>query len=236
MTADRHADGDDARQTAVLEAISGRRSVRGFLAEPVPRETLEKILTVAARAPSATNTQPWRVRVLTGATRARLSAAILAEREGGAIEPPPEYDYYPKSWPEPYLARRRALGWTLYALLGIKKGDQDAARRWQDNNFRFFGAPVGLIFTLDRKLATGSFMDVAMFVENIAVAARAFGLDTCPQAAFAHYHATIRRELALDEEELVVCGMALGRADEAAPANRLESAREPLENFAVFLD
>ncbi|WP_395697936.1 nitroreductase [Methylocella sp.] len=227
---------DEAAREAVLEAIAGRRSVRGFTSEPAPRETVEEILRVAARAPSATNTQPWRVHVLTGAARERLAAAILKEREDGAPEPEPEYGYYPKAWPEPYLSRRRALGWELYGILGIARGDRAAARRWQDENFRFFGAPVGFIFTLDRRLGGASFIDLAMFMQNVCVAARAFGLDTCPQAAFAHYHEAVRRELALEPPELVVCGMALGHEDPGAPANRLRAEREPLASFALFHD
>ena len=161
-------------------------------------------------------------------------AAIAAERATGAEEPPPEYRYYPDAWPEPYLTRRRALGWRLYGLLGIAKGDRAAARAWQDRNFNFFGAPVGLIFTLDRRLAIASFIDLAMFMQSISIAARAFGLDTCPQAAFAHYHAIIRDELRLPENEMVICGMALGYEDPDAPANSLRADREPIDAFAVF--
>jgi nitroreductase len=225
---------DPERRAAILAAISGRRSVRGFLDAPVPRATMEEILVAASHAPSATNTQPWRVYVLTGAARDRLSAAIAAERATGAAEPAPEYPYYPEAWPEPYLTRRRTLGWRLYGLLGIAKGDRVASRAWQDRNFNFFGAPVGLIFTLDRRLAIASFLDLAMFMQNVSIAARAFGLDTCPQAAFPHYHATIRDELRLPADEMVVCGMALGHADPDAPANKLRVDREPIEAFAAF--
>jgi nitroreductase len=172
--------------------------------------------------------------VLTGAAKDRLTAAIMAERASGADEPAPEYPYYPKAWPEPYLTRRRTLGWRLYGLLGIAKGDRAASRAWQDQNFRFFGAPVGLIFTLDRRLAIASFLDLAMFMQNVMTAARGFGLDTCPQAAFAHYHAIIRNELRLSPDEMVICGMSLGSADIEAPANRLRADREPLDAFAAF--
>jgi nitroreductase len=223
-------------RAAILAAISGRRSVRGFLAAPVPRAIVEEILIAASNAPSATNTQPWRVYVLTDAARDRLCAAIMADRTTGADEPAPEYLYYPKAWPEPYLTRRRTLGWRLYGLLGIAKGDRAASRAWQDQNFSFFGAPVGLIFTLDRRLAIASFLDLAMFMQNISIAARAFGLDTCPQAAFAHYHAIIRSELRLPGDEMVICGMALGYADPDAPANQLRADREPLKAFAAFRD
>jgi nitroreductase len=221
---------------AVVEAIRSRRSIRGFLKTPVPREAIVELLEAARRAPSANNTQPWRVYVLTGAAKERLSAAILSERATGADEPPAEYQYYSGKWPEPYQTRRRTLGYRLYDLLGIAKGDRAAARRWHDRNFEFFGAPVGMIFTVERSLAVGSYMDVAMFVENILIGARGLGLDTCPQAAFANYHATIRRELSLSSAEIVVCGLSLGYADHDAVPNTLQTDREPLENFATFLE
>ena len=228
-------EGPGEADNAVLSAITSRRSVRGFLADPVPRAAIETILRAAARAPSATNTQPWRVHVLTGAAKAGLTEAIMAERVTGAAEPAPEYTYYPTAWHEPYLSRRRTLGWRLYGLLGIGKGDRTESRAWHDQNFRFFGAPVGMIFTLDRRLGLGAYLDLGMFMQNIMIAARGLGLDTCPQAAFAGYHAIVRRVLDLPPEALVLCGMALGRADLGAPANRLETDRETLETYAAFL-
>jgi nitroreductase len=221
-------------ESAVLDAITSRRSVRGFTDAPVPRETVETILQTSARAPSATNTQPWRVHVLTGGAKDRLISAIMAERASGAPESMPEYPYYSTEMPEPYLSRRRAIGWKLYGLLGIGKGDRAGARAWHDQNFRFFGAPVGMIFTLDRRLGLGAYIDLGMFMQNIMTAARGLGLDTCPQAAFAGYHAIIREQLALPAEDLVLCGMALGLADNTAIANQVVADREPLENFAVF--
>ena len=182
------------------------------------------------------HTQPWRVYVLTGEARARLSALILQERATATGEPAPEYQYYPASWPEPYLTRRRTIGWQLYGLLGIVKGDRAAARAWHDQNFSFFGAPVGMMFTLDRRLGIGSYLDIGMFMQSIMIAGRGLGLDTCPQAAFAGYHEIIRRELALPPEELLLCGMALGWADHGALANTIESERAALDQYAVFRD
>ena len=222
---------------AVFDALVTRRSVRGFRPDPVPLGLVRDILTAAARAaPSATNTQPWHVHVLTGEARARLSRLILQERAGGTGEPAPEYPYYPAAWPEPYLTRRRTIGWQLYGLLGIVKGDRAGARAWHDQNFSFFGAPVGMMFTLDRRLSLGSYLDIGMFMQSIMIAARGLGLDTCPQAAFAGYHEIIRRELELAPEELLLCGMALGWADHGALANTIESERAALEEFAVFRD
>ena len=220
--------------SVVLDALEGRSSVRGYLDRPVPRQLVERILTAAARAPSGNNSQPWRVHVLTGPARARLGDAILAARQADQDDPAPEYDYYPRDWPEPYGARRRTIGWELYGLLGIQKGDKAKSRAWQDENYRFFGAPVGLILTRDRRLGLGALIDLGMFMEGVAVAARGLGLDTCAQAAFAHYHAIIRSELRLAPEDMVICGMSLGFTDTAAAANRLRTEREPLLGFATF--
>ena len=217
----------------VLDALESRFSVRGHLHRPVPCAAIETILTAAARAPSGNNSQPWRVHVLTGAAREGLGKAILAARKV-ADDPSPEYDYHPEAWPEPYRSRRRANGWELHGLLGIAKGGRARSRAWHGENFRFFGAPVGLILTRDRRLGLGALIDLGMFLDGIAVAARGLGLDTCPQAAFAHYHAVIRRELGLAPEEMVICGMSLGYADMAAAANHLRTEREPVSGFATF--
>lgn len=218
----------------VLDALRSRRSVRAFRDTPVPRATIERILEAAARAPSATNTQPWRTYVLTGTAKRSLSRAILAARADLQPEPAPEYPYYTDRWPEPYLARRRAVGWQLYGLLGIAKGDRTAARAWHGRNFDFFGAPVGMIFTTDRRLGISAFIDLGMYMQGIMTGARGFGLDTCAQAAFASYHAEIRAELGLAPEELVVCGMSLGEADPDAVPNRLTTERAPLAEHVVF--
>ncbi len=217
-----------------FEAIGTRRSVRGFLDTPVPEADVRRILAVASRAPSATNTQPWRVYVLTGAARQALSEAILAAHDRHEAVAP-EYQYYPKVWRSPYLDRRRRVGFDLYGVLGIARGDKPAMHAQHARNFSFFGAPVGMIFTIDRDMGYGAYLDLGMFMENIMVAARALGLDTCPQAAFASHHATIRRYLALPDEAVVMCGMSLGHADPAAAANALVTEREPVEAFATFL-
>ncbi len=219
---------------AVFKALESRTSTRGYLDRPVPLQTVERILQAASRAPSGNNSQPWRVHVLTGAARDRLGDAVLAWRATGQDDPAPEYAYYPDTWPEPYLSRRRANGWDLYGLLGIAKGDRTKARAWHDANFRFFGAPVGMVITRDRRLGLGALIDLGMFMEGVAVAARGMGLDTCPQAAWAHHHAIIRRQLALVPEEMVICGMSLGHADPDALANRLRTGRETVDGFATF--
>jgi nitroreductase len=223
---------------AVDAAITSRRSVRAFLPTPVPRAEIEAILEVAARAPSGTNTQPWRVHVLTGAARQALSADIRAayddpEQRAAHHE---QYAYYPTEWRSPYIERRRKVGWDLYSLLGIAKTDKAAMHEQHARNYAFFDAPVGLMFSIERVLQQGSWLDYGMFLQNIMIAARARGLDTCPQAAFTQFHRIIARHLGLGDEEMVVCGMALGHADPEALANRLVTDREPVAGFSRFLE
>lgn len=227
-----------AQAAAVDAALTTRRSMRAFLPTPVPRDTVEAILRVASRAPSGTNTQPWQVHVLTGAAKDRL-----CDRIGAIYEDPAElarhereYDYYPKAWTSPYLARRRKVGWDLYGLLGIAKTDKEGMHRQHGRNFRFFDAPVGLIFSIDRGMARGSWLDYGMFLQAIMVAARARGLHTCPQAAFTQFHRVIAEELAFRSDQMLVCGMALGYADPAAVENSLVTERAGVSEFARFID
>jgi nitroreductase len=219
-------------------AIRSRASIRAFLPTPVPRATIEEILAVASRAPSGTNTQPWTVRVLTGAARQRLVDAILAVYDDPAqcAQHSEEYAYYPTRWVDPYLARRRKIGWDLYGLLGIGRDDKAAMHAQHGRNYAFFDAPVGMIFTIDRVLEQGSWLDYGMFLQTLMVAARARGLDSCPQAAFTQFHRVVREVLALPDEEMVVCGMSLGYADMSRVENRLVTEREPVAGFARFLD
>ncbi|PZO77140.1 MAG: nitroreductase [Mesorhizobium amorphae] len=221
---------------AVDEAIASRRSVRAFLPDPVDPAVVRDILNVSARAPSGTNMQPWRVYVLTGAAKQGVADAILDSGIRAEKVEWDEYKYYPDHFFEPYLSRRRTVGFGLYAKLGIGRREVERMRAQHDRNFTFFDAPVGMIFTIDRRLAQGSWIDYGMFLENIMIAARARGLHTCPQAAFAPYHRQIRPILGLAEEEIVVCGMALGFEDTTKPENDLRTERAPLEDWATFLE
>lgn len=215
-------------------AITSRRSVRQFLPDPVPREVVEEILDVAARAPSGTNMQPWRGYAVAGAARAALCEAVQAAYDAQEDGHAQEVRYYPDEFFEPYLSRRRTVGWGLYGKLGIARGEGEKMRAQQRRNYEFFDAPVGLMFTIHRRLATGSWLDYGMFLQNIMTAARGRGLDTCPQVAWSQYHRAIRPVLGLAEEEIVVCGMALGYADPTAPENSLITARDPAASFMRF--
>ncbi|MEI2417416.1 nitroreductase [Orrella sp. JC864] len=228
---------DTAAALSLEEALSTRRSVRAYRPDPVPRELIERVFTMAGRAPSGNNAQPWRgVYVLTGQARQSLCRALTQAYDEPDQSPyQGEYAYYPKQWISPYLDRRRKVGWDLYTLLGIARGDKAAMHAQHRRNYEFFGAPVGLIFTIDRIMSQGSWLDYGMFLQSVMLAARALGLDTCPQAAFVPYHAVIARELKFAPDEMLVCGMALGWMDNEAIENTLVSEREPLETYLRFL-
>ena len=224
-------------QQIVDEAITSRRSIRAFLSTEVARSDIEAILEVAARAPSGSNTQPWKVYVLTGGKLQALSNAILAahnsEGQGGHEQ---EYNYYPVKWVTPYLERRRKVGWDLYALLGLGRENKAGMHAQHGRNYAFFNAPVGLIFTIDRVMEQGSWLDYGMFLQNIMVAARGRGLDTCPQAAFTQYHQIISSVLDLPADEMLVCGMSLGYADHSKIENTLLTERARLADFCRFIE
>lgn len=190
------------------------------------------------RVPSGTNTQPWQVYVLTGAAKDALSDEIVAtfNDPDALAQHHEEYDYYPSTWVDPYLARRRKVGFDLYGLLGLGRDNQAGMKAQHARNYRFFDAPVGLIFTMDRVMGQGSLLDYGMFMQNVMLAARARGLDTCPQAAFNQFHRIISQRLNLPASQKVVCGMALGYADMDKIENRLETERVPVSEFAHFID
>jgi nitroreductase len=219
----------------VLEAMRSRKSTRAYLDTPVARETVEAVLDAARWAPSGVNIQPWRVAVVTGSTKERISTDLFAARESRQPEKP-DYAYYPAQWEEPYKSRRKASGLALYAALKISKDDTFARLKAWNNNYRFFGAPVGLLFFVDRALSQGAWVDMGMFIENVMLAARAHGLDTCPQASMAEYPEIVRRILNVPESHALICGMALGYADTSAAANSYRTEREPVSAFTTWYD
>ena len=228
----------NSQQEIVDAAITSRHSIRAFLPDPVAREDIERILAVAARAPSGTNTQPWKVYVVSGESKQRLSAAILEAHNDPqlASQHTEEYAYYPREWVSPFIDRRRKVGWDLYALLGLTRDNKAGMSAQHGRNYQFFDAPVGFIFTIERILEQGSWLDYGMFLQNIMVAARGRGLATCPQAAFTQYHRIIEAQLGIPASEMVVCGMALGHADPARIENSLITAREPVSGFTHYFE
>jgi nitroreductase len=226
----------------VDEAIRTRMSVRAFTPEPVAPDVIRGILDLASRAPSGTNTQPWRVYVLRGASRDRLVDKVCAAHDALRANPAlaadyrEEYDYYPEKWVSPYIDRRRENGWGLYGLLGIGKGDKDRMHAQHQRNFRFFDAPVGLMFTVDRVMGRGSLVDYGMYLQNIMLAAREHGLHTCPQAAWNGFAKIILPHIGAGPDEMLVCGMALGHADTSAIVNTFHTPRVPVGDYTRWLD
>ncbi len=219
----------------VESVIQSRRSVRAFRKDPVSQDVLTRILEVASSAASAGNMQPWRVYVLTGEGLRRVVDAVCHAYETEPEKHSSEYDYLPKNNFEPYLSRRRKLGLAMYSLLGIEKGDKARMHAQHRRNFEFFDAPVGLIFTMDRKLPTACFFDQGAFWQNIMISAKAHGLDTCMQTIWSDYHRVIARELKFGEDEMMLGGMSLGYADPTATINTLVPERAPVSAFATFI-
>jgi nitroreductase len=229
---------DDLNQSApdVFAAARTRRSIRAYKADPIAIETVREIVALGRHAPSGSNIQPWRVHVLTGATLKRVGAAIQQAYLNDEPGHQRDYDYYTDPIYEPYLARRRQCGWGLYGTLGIGRGEHAKSKAYRATNYNFFGAPVGLIFTIDRKLEKGSWLDYGMFLQTMMLAARARGLHTCAEAAIASYPDIVRRELAITNDWIVICGMAMGYADPQAVINTFQPPRIELQEYAVFLD
>ncbi len=219
----------------VEKAIVGRYSCRAYLDRPVPRELIEKLLDTARWSPSGANIQPWQVAVVEGKTRARLSEALIAAFDSGA-RPAPDYRYYPGSWVEPYKRRRFQCGMALYQALGIERKDKTRRLEVWKENYRFFGAPVALFFFIDRNMAQGAWLDMGMFIQSLMLAAREQELESCPQASVADYPAVVRQVLGLDDDKLLLCGLALGYPDPDHPVNNYRTDREPVESFTTWFE
>ena len=227
---------------AVDQAITTRMSARAFTAQPVPREVLTHLLELAARSPSGTNTQPWKVYVLQGQSRDSLVQKVCAAHDEIRANPDKAadyreaYDYYPEKWVSPFIDRRRENGWSLYGLLGIGKGDKDKMHAQHQRNYRFFDAPVGLMFTVDKVMGRGSLVDYGMFLQTLMVAARGHGLHTCPQAAWNAFAKIILPHMGAGDNEMLVCGMSLGYADESDIVNTFRTPRESVASFTTWLE
>jgi nitroreductase len=228
---------------AVIDmAITSRRANRAFTHVPVARQTIADLLQVASRAPSGSNTQPWKVYVLQRASRAALVEKVCAAHDAIRADPAlasdyrEEYEYYPEKWFSPYIERRRENGWGLYGLLGIGKTDKEKMHQQLQRNFKFFDAPVGLMFTVDRGMGRGSLLDYGTFLQSVMIAARGRGLHTCPQQAWNTFNKIILPHIGAGPDEMLVCGMALGYADEAAVVNTFQTPRVPVTEFTHWLD
>lgn len=218
-----------------MQVMHARHCVRAFLDKPVSENLIRDILEAARWAPSGTNTQPWQVIVVRGATKQKLTDRLIAMRDR-EIKPNPDYAYYPDNWVDPYRTRRIVCGKALYTALGIARDDKQRQKIAWENNYRFFGAPVGLLFFIDKQLNQGSWIDMGMFLQNVMLAAKANGLDTCPQASLAEYPDEVRDLLGVSAEWAVVCGMSLGYANTELPVNQFRLPREAVDDFTRWYD
>ncbi len=222
---------ETALKQAVIDAVGGRRSIRRFLPTEVADDIVMEILAIAARAPSGQNMQPWLVHFVTGEVRNALCTAVTAAAAAGDRND--DYPYFPKEIREPYLSRRRKVGFDLFALYGVDRHDLEGRKTALLRNFEFFGAPVGLFFTMERDWGLGAWIDVGNYMMNVMTVARAYGLETCPQQAWAEYAPPVRAVLNIPDHHVIVSGMALGYADYQAPENQLVTERASFAEFVV---
>jgi nitroreductase len=218
----------------VEEAIRSRKSIRAFTDREVPKETIERILKLSQQAPSGTNTQPWHTYVCAGAVKNAITKDVCDLFDQGKAENYEDYDYYPAKWKDIHRDRRRGIGWDLYGLLGIEKGDTERMKKQAKRNFMFFDAPVGIFFTTDAYLGKGSWADTGLYMQTVMLAARGEGLHTCPQAAWISFQEPIFRHLKIPEDQVLVSGMALGYEDTTAVENTLVSDREDVANVVQY--
>jgi nitroreductase len=220
----------------VFEAARTRRSIRAYKPDVIAPQTLREIVELGRWAPSGSNIQPWRVHVLTGATLKRVGSAIQQAFLTGEPGHKRDYNYYTDPMEEPYLARKRQCGWGLYGTLGIGRGDHEKSKAYRASNYVFFGAPAGLVLTIDRTLQVGSWFDYGMFAQTLMLAARARGLHTCAEASIASYPDIVRRELGISRDWTIMCGMAMGYADPDAVVNTFQPPRIAMDEYATFYD
>lgn len=217
----------------VSEAIMSRKTVRQFTDQPVSEALVRELIETSKRAPSGGNLQPWTVHVLTGEPLAKLVEEVNTKLLTGDVEDP-EYHVYPPDLKDPYRTRRRIVGQQLYELIGVPREDTPGKLKQLARNFRFFDAPVGMFFILDRQMEVGQYADVGMFMQNIMLLAREKGLHTCPQEAWARWPKTVSQFLGLAEHEILFCGLALGYEDESAVINKLHSERAAFDEFVTM--
>jgi nitroreductase len=221
-----------AKRNTVSDAVLGRRSVRAFLPRPVERAVIEGLLAIAARAPSGGNLQPWRVDVLSGEPLAALKAE--AKSALGAARAEMELIVYPSPLPEPYRTRRYRSGEALYEAIGIPREARPARLAQFARNFEAFGAPVLLLFSIDRIFDRPQWAHLGMFIQNLMLLAHERGLATCPQEAWAAVHGLVAKHIELPAERILYCGLAMGYADPEAPINSLRTERAGLTDFVTF--
>ncbi|ASW08598.1 nitroreductase [Rhizobium dioscoreae] len=226
---------DIDRASTVDQIMMERRAKRGFLNTPVPRETVNDILNAARFAPSSSNTQPWRCYVLTGSARDRITSKAVETFRAGPEKLAPEYPFFPQPLHDPFIGRFNQFRGQLGDAVGVPRSDKYGRLKDVERQFRFFEAPVGIIFTMDRKLEWASFICYGCFLQNMMLAARARGLDTCAQQIWSLQHRLLREELGFPETDMVIAGMSLGWANNTLPENNMVNHKLAIEDFVEFV-
>lgn len=218
----------------IEDAIRSRKSVRAFTDQPVEQEKIHQILELSQRSPSGTNTQPWHTYVCAGAVKDAIVTDVCELFDQGKSRKYEDFDYYPSVWEPVHRDRRRELGWDLYGLLGIEKGDRARTMAQSKRNFQFFDAPVGLFFTTDAYLGRGSWFDAGLYMQTVMLAARNVGLHTCPQAAWVSFQDPIYKHLNIPKDQVLLSGLAMGYEDTSAIENTLVSKREDVDRVVTY--
>jgi len=213
-----------------FQLVTARQSVRAYLPKPVPDSLLRQVLTSARRAPSGSNLQPGTFLSVQGAAREQLSSKLIEAWRNGQQEVE-DYSYFPQPMPMALKRRQAASAQALYGALGIGRADRAGRDRQFERNFQFFDAPVALVITIARDFGSGGYLDLGMAIYGLMLAAQSHGLATCAIGALASYPNRVRSCLKLDEQCSIVCGLALGYADEAAPVNQAQTTRCDLEDY-----
>lgn len=226
---------DTDRANFVDQIMVERRAKRGFLATSVPSNTVNDILNAARFAPSSSNTQPWRCYVLTGSARDRITSKAVEIFRAGPEKLTPEYPFFPQPLHDPFVGRFNQFRGQLGDAVGVPRSDKYGRLKDVERQFRFFGAPVGMIFTMDRKLEWASFICYGCFLQNLMLAAKARGLDTCAQQIWSLQHQLLREELGFPETDMVVAGMSLGWADNTLAENNMVNHKLAIEDFVEFV-
>jgi nitroreductase len=217
----------------VKKALSERKSTRAFVDKEVPIEVINAIIEQAKTAPSGVNSQPWQIAVVTGDSKTKLcdkmEKAFRAGKKGAM-----DYDYYPTEWVDVYKERRKACGLLMYSTLEISREDKQKQLDQWALNYQAFGAPVILLFFIDKVMEKGSYMDYGMFLQSIMLSAVEHGLATCPQAALGEYPEIVREELCYSQDKVLLCGIAIGYEDKSAIVNSYRTPREELDKIVRY--
>lgn len=214
--------------------VQARRSVRGFLPEPVPRELLERIFTVAQRAPSNCNVQPWRVWVVSGAARERVRDALLeGVKEGQG--PNPDFNRTPR-FEGVYRKHQVECAVELYSHMGIARDDKEGRLRAVLRNYELFDAPHVAFIGMDRAFGHSVALDVGMYMQTLMLLFTAHGIGCCPMGSLRQYPDIVRSVLPIPEEIGILSGICFGYEDPDVAANRTRTTRAELDENVVFVD